>query len=130
MLKYSHVWLLNSRRTRESSLALADRIRVLSLVSAVSVSLPLSVKPAIQSVTCHRASPVMAVPINVFLCHTAHYRHRYYTALLMALSDGLFTEPVTKTGGSAISLCAHVCTCVFSQSEASRVHSGNKRPHK
>lgn len=73
----------------------------------------LAIQSVSQSVRCHSASPVMAVPINVFLCHSAHYRHRYYTALLMALSDGLFTEPVTKTDSGLLSVWVCVWVCVF-----------------
>lgn len=65
---------------------------------------------AIQSVTCYSVPPVMAVPINVSLCRSARYRHRYYTARLMALSDGLFTESFMATDRqhTAISLCVAV----------------------
>lgn len=96
--------------------------------------LPLSVKLAIQSVRCHSAPPVMAVPINVFLCRTAHYRHRYYTALLMALSDGLFkSRSQRQTGDCYQCVCVRIHVCVYMcmfQSQASRVSSGNKRPPK
>lgn len=64
-------------------------------------------------------------------CHSACNRHRYYTALLMALSDGLFTEPVTKIDSRLLSVCVSACVhvnmCMF-QTQASRISKGNKRP--
>lgn len=64
-------------------------------------------------------------------CHSACNRHRYYTALLMALSDGLFAEPVTKIDSRLLSVCVSACVhvnmCVL-QTQASRISSGNKRP--
>lgn len=125
MLTYSRVAIRQSPKTCESSFAVRHNScpvsRLHHCLNAVGVCLTSSVSQlAIQSVRCHSASPVMAVPINVFLCHSTRYRHRYYTALLMALSDGLFTELVTKTDSGLLSVCDCVCVCVF-QSQASGI---------
>lgn len=127
--QYSQWYIMLSHFSVQISTSILEHVSLLTLwhtlsrfwspshhVSGVDIPLPLSVSTTSSqsvspSVSCHRASPVMAVPMNVFLCRLALLRHRRYTTLLMALSGGLFTEPVRKT--ALLSVLVFLSVCVF-----------------